>query len=108
MFIIEKKQGCHIDLQYGAKNDLSVIRSQMLKRLLNLLVIYTQECLAWSRVGEIVTTQRGLLKPVGDLAGNGRERVGTPRPHCSCVMGPDFSLQDVLNLFPLIHCKMYK
>lgn len=38
MFIIEKKQGCHVDLQQGAKNDLSVIRSQMLKRLLNLLV----------------------------------------------------------------------
>lgn len=43
MFVIEKKkQGCHVDLQYGAKNDLSVIRSQMLKRLLNLLV-YTQK-----------------------------------------------------------------
>lgn len=42
MFIIEKKRGCHVDLQYGAKNDLSVIRSQMLKRLLNLLV-YTQK-----------------------------------------------------------------
>lgn len=38
----KKKQGCHVDLQYGAKNDLSVIRSQMLKRLLNLLV-YTQK-----------------------------------------------------------------
>lgn len=38
MFIIEKKQGCRADLQEGAKNDLSVIRSQMLKRLLNLLV----------------------------------------------------------------------
>jgi hypothetical protein len=37
-----KKQSCHVDLQYGAKNDLSVIRSQMLKRLLNLLV-YTQK-----------------------------------------------------------------
>lgn len=33
-----KKRGCHADLQYGAKNDLSVIRLRMLKRLLNLLV----------------------------------------------------------------------
>lgn len=38
MFVIENTQGCRGDLREGAKNDLSGVRPQMLKRLLNFLV----------------------------------------------------------------------
>lgn len=53
----KKNQGCHIDLQYGAKNDLSVIRSGMLKRLLNLLV-YTQRVFSLEQRAEMAHSQR--------------------------------------------------
>lgn len=106
MFIIEKKQGCHVDVQYGAKNDLSVIRSQMLKRLE--FTSTRRRMFSPEQSVEIVSTRRALPKLGTELACDGRERGGIPHSHCSCVVRPGFSLGEVLNLFALIHRKMYK
>lgn len=63
-------------MQYGAKNDLSVIRSGMLKRLLNLLV-YTQRMFSLEHSAGMARSQRWSLELVGGLGGGRGWQGGT-------------------------------
>lgn len=69
--------------------------------------IYTEECLAPSRVWKW-SPHEGSAEVRPGVSFWWKQRVGIPRPHCSSVMGPDFSLQDIPNLSTLIRCKIYK